>query len=460
MKNIWRAIRVILEIAIACIIFFLIATKTPLFERAIPWQNSDKENWSITTWTQYNNTIPEITIQTISWSISKPAEHNGIMKVYESNGNIVYVYDPTTSWYLVSNTWSDKTYLLDQKIYPSMQVIEVPVQQKSSCVAPRWEIIKDKNTVIAYKNLTANKDNVCLSEARTCNNWTLNGSYQYTHCNYILNGTLIQSDGTKIDITPWSSNNIQQLVSLDEYIKKRDSIPERYIQPVIIRDNTTPTLSQVKWQPMNNSNIPVRPVNRIDKLDQTTVRDSVSYNNYNTCNTPRWDRIEHGTFVYAYNIRQSSYSQQCISQKRACIDGKLSGSFQYKSCTVVEDPIGKITNTSGDIFYTNPKRPPITYSSQNYINPWNSNIITWSNNTYTNNNIQKTCTTPRWTTISHTSSIVTYRLPTSTDNSLCDREVRVCRNGVLHGSYTYQTCMEIPNNTRNRRRDWWNNLWN
>ena len=415
MKNLWRAIRLILEIAIACIIFFFIATKTPLFDRAIPWRNtttSVNQTWSTDTILSGNNTI----------STSK-----------NTSGTV---------WTTLSSWTSSEAQFWNT--VPSQHVIEQPVQEWIACRSPRWTSVQNNETIIAYKTTIANSENVCLSQTRTCNNGTLWWSYEYEYCNYEINGTITQHDGTKIETIAWASNSEQQRVNLNNYIKKKESIPDRYIQPTIVRDNSTPTLSDVKWQPMKNSTITIKPINSTDRLDQITIRDSIVSTYYNWCATPRWERVQHGNFIYAYMTSSSSIKQQCISEKRACVSGKLSGSFQYKSCEITDDPIGVVRNYNGDIV-------------QRWLTPLYGN--TTSQNHISINNTTG-CITPRWQTIPHTSTIVAYRLPTSTDNSLCDKEVRSCKNGVLHGSYTYQTCMELPQNTKKRRRDWWNNWWN
>ncbi len=436
MKNIWRAIRVILEIAIACIIFFFIITKTPLFERAIPDLDNNKVSTGTLIVDQYT-TRDKTSIITNSWILYTPTQFSGVTQIIESNGNIVYLYDDdaiskTTSWALIDTT-----------LYPASRVIEVPVQQANSCTTPRWEIINDKNTIIAYQSQRANNNNTCWAEIRICTNGKLSWSYTYSTCNYEINGTIIWADGTKIETISWSTNNSQQYIDLSKYIKQKESIPDKYIQPVIVRDNSTPTLSEVKSQSMNNSTIKEHTTYG-DSLDQTTVRDSPATTYYRSCITPRWEKVNHGDFIYAYNISQSSLLQQCISQKRSCIDGKLSWSFQYQSCKIIGERIGIVKDYYGNIVQRGLQNSN-TNNSQNYLSTTVEN---------------SSCTTPRWQEISHTSSVIAYRLPTSTDNSLCDKEVRVCRNWVLHGSYTYQTCMEKPNNTSWRNRNRWNNIWN
>lgn len=439
MKNIWRSIRIILEIAIACLIFFFIITKTPLFDRAIPWWNNNTNTGDTLSG---NTTSREETIITTTAGEKIISEYNsGVTKIIESNGNIVYLYN----WLSVSwNTFSTNTLtswnLLDSKIYTTQEVIEVPVEQWNSCRTPRGEIIGDKDSIVSYRTQIANNTNTCYAEIRICTDGKLWWSYQYKSCNYEVDGMIILADGTKIEIKKGASNSSQQLIDLSNYLKKRDSIPDRYIQPVIVRNDTTPTLSQVKSQSMKNSTIKIKKSYNTDNLNQTIIRDSSGNRYHNSCQTPRWERVQHGNFIYAYNISQSSKDQQCISQKRACIDGKLSGSFTYKSCEIIEDPIGVVRDYNGNIVQRGTHNNNIPGSnSQNYISTTTK---------------QSSCMTPRWQEIPHTSTIIAYRLPTSTDNSLCDKEIRSCRDGILHGSFTYQTCTEKPKNTNRRNRTW------
>jgi hypothetical protein len=55
------------------------------------------------------------------------------------------------------------------------------------------------------------------------------------------------------------------------------------------------------------------------------------------------------------------------------------------------------------------------------------------------------CLTPWGSTVANGGRITAYRLPTSTSNSLCDSETRVCRAWVLGWRYTYPSCNRPAN---------------
>ncbi len=431
MKLFLRILSIIIEVIVALAIFIMIVQKTPLFDRAIPGWSSWISTTQITTnETQKDaitqKTIPS-TIDTLSWTTK--------------NNN-------TT----LSSTKTD---------FASEIITDQPVTQWLSCKSPRWSVVTDGNSIIAYRTQRASSDNKCYSEIRTCQNGSLWGNFVYRTCDYIIDGQLIKSDGTREDIIAGASNSDQRLVDVSRFHKKVQSTPKEYIQPKPYKDSATLTTSQAKPQKMDNSKIIINQ-DLTDTLDQTTAQEDHSTRK-SSCRTPRWKTISHGSFVYAYNFPINTLGQQCSVQTRPCNDGVLWWSYRYESCrfnTENNAPQAIITSRPSTIYrwtlspyspYVRPigdaVRDTILRShkdSQTNTSAVGQNYIEISN-----------CLTPRWSTVPHGGRITAYRLPTETSNSLCDSETRICRSGVLWWRYTYPSCTTQSNTISSSSQETW-----
>lgn len=403
MKNLWRSIRILIEIAIACLIFFFIATKTPLFDRAITNPSQTRTGSDIS-----------------SWALT-----------------------PATSGWIITS-WTQYPILETPPISYTPIIKEIPIQgEHKECTSPRWTTIPHGTSIKAYKHKIATMHgNICQSQIRTCNNGHLEGSYRHEECFYAING-LVRTADNIIEQHKGANNEEQSLINLSEYIKKKHTTPREFTQPSITPNTTAPTLAEVKPHLMTNGKKPSSRLKK-DTLEQEKLKDNPNNRPYRSCRTPRGTRVEHGDFVYAYNSNKSSPHQQCISQVRSCINGELNGTFLYPSCEITSGWIGTVTNYQGEIVQRdiNEQHYPPSHNHQHTF--------------ITNNDSNWNCTTPRGTTIAHSSTIIAYRLPTSTDNSLCDQEIRTCKYGVLHGSFEYETCSEQKKNPpKPKRRQWW-----
>ena len=448
MKIFLRILSTIIEITIAVAIFVIIIQETPLFDRAIPWRNDTSDH---STWTQI--------LTNITWTTIKNT-------TYTNQNNT------TTSW--------TKIVTLSTTRY-SREIIDQPVILWNSCVTPQWQIIDDNQSIIAYFSPIANSKNECQSEIRVCKNGKISGSYTYQTCDYMIDGRITRTIGGKIvtvDYTNWASDRDQTFIDLADYLaaKKRK---EEYIQPSQEPDQTPLTIAQIRAQTMSNSDIKQPARDLTDTLDQTNIRD-IDTTTYQTCRTPRWTSIKNWSFVYAYDRSNSDIYNDCNIQKRACIDWKLSGSFQYKNCDLWSSQINNntaiITSTPSTIYQWTPLVAPP------YVRPFSESVLDTFKITYKKSDLPSTsistwwqnyiefadCTTPRWTSIKHHQRVIAYRLPSETANSLCNPEPRVCRDGILWWTYTYPSCTEVQptphqqnwlQTTAQKIGNWWRWLW-
>jgi len=414
MKVFLRIVSIIIEIIVAVAIFMMVVQKTPLFDRAIPGR-SDTSSSPITT-----------------------------------------IQDQNTS-----SSGSDEEKLSDLLAYEnkSETIIDQPVYSGKSCTSPWGTSISDNNSIIAYRSQRASSDNKCYSEIRTCQNGKLLGNFIYRTCDYIIDGQLIRSDGTREDIVAGASDSNQRLINLSKFYKKIQSTPKEYIQPQPYKDSATLTTTQAKPQKMDNSKI-ITNQDLTDTLDQTNAQEDHSIDK-NSCRTPRWKTITHGSFVYAYNHSNNTIWQQCISQKRSCDDGILWWTYRYESCTFNTN-----SNTPQAVIYS---QPSILYNGtlspySPYVRPIGDTVrdtlLRSHRNSGTSNAGQNyieisNCLTPWGSTVTNGGRITAYRLPTSTSNSLCDSETRVCRAWVLGWRYTYPSCTNQWHITSSSSQETW-----
>lgn len=126
-----------------------------------------------------------------------------------------------------------------------------------------------------------------------------------------------------------------------------------------------------------------------------------------SCTTPRGTKIANGSSVVAY----ASNSYPCYSQLRTCTNGKLAGSYQYKSC--------------------NNTQPGCHGDSCGY-NDDDCHDGTCGGNNYPN----KSCSLPWGGSIPHGAKIEAYQNPTAP----CYKQIRTCSNGKLSGNFGYASC--------------------
>lgn len=107
-----------------------------------------------------------------------------------------------------------------------------------------------------------------------------------------------------------------------------------------------------------------------------------------SCNLPWGGALASGASVTAYAQDSVAYGSLCTSSQRTCNNGVLSGTGAFKDCEVQQP---------------------------------------------------KTCTTPWGATVAHNASVPAYA---AAEAETCTPESRVCNNGTLSGTGTFQSCTQ------------------
>jgi hypothetical protein len=102
--------------------------------------------------------------------------------------------------------------------------------------------------------------------------------------------------------------------------------------------------------------------------------------------------VANGAFVTAYQSSSVAYGSQCLSEQRTCSNGSLSGSYANSSCSV-----GAAQSC--------------TFNDQ---------------------------------TISNGQSVTAYQASSVANGQTCTSQSRICSNGTLSGSYLNASCVIVP----------------
>lgn len=158
-------------------------------------------------------------------------------------------------------------------------------------------------------------------------------------------------------------------------------------------------------------------------------------NDYTTqCKTPWGTRISNGQYVVAYEGTRG-YNGTCNSERRYCQNGVLQGTYSYNYCTLYRP-------SSHIAYYQNPSysstttvyQPPISNPTKpGYVPSYPGTTISSAN---------KSCLTPRGSTVSNWAYVVAYQTPVVDGSSTCQYQRRSCINGYLAGTFLYQSCQK------------------
>ncbi len=437
MKRLWRSVRLIIELWVAFALFFVIVKNTPLFDRALPDRNPTPTQTSDTiTITGTMATGQDSSFSTI-WTVSIDTTTWWVWIVDTSDRKIVYM---PWLWPVVTNFSAD-TINTNSALATTIQPVERPLSVGRSCTTPWWMRLADGDATIAYKAVKVDTNNRCVAEIRSCRDGVLRWSYQHQACIWVTNGVIKLPDGTVVEVSPWATNDTQQLIDLSNYLAWREKYEyERTTQPS--HNNDTLTLTQARPQDMTNAGLVVPTWPRGDVLDQVTVRDP-RYIRQRSCRTPRWERIDHASYVYAFERETGRLWQHCTVQKRACINGDLSGTYRYETCTYLPGLPNPLALTSiPNVFNEGSRFTRAPYVTPFEQNLWNTSHL-WSLWWGTSTQPRTSCEVPRWGTVRHGFIITAYNNLTWSATNPCQRELRTCYDGELSGTFTHNMCRTI-----------------
>jgi hypothetical protein len=266
--------------------------------------------------------------------------------------------------------------------------------------------IKHNESITAYEKASVEYGESCQSEDRVCRDGSMDGSFEFLACevaapeNCSFNGQVVEHE-----------NSISAF---------------------------------------QNSSVPFGQscVSESRKCDNGALSGSFAYGRCNV-GAPHaclfnGMTITHKGSVRAYQNSSVPSGQTCMSEVRACDDGKLSGSYAYASCQVAA-PIACLFN--GQTIASGSSIAAFQTSSVPFGQQCMREARTCTNGKLNGSYAYASCNVGEpqsclfnGSTVAHGSSIVTYHNSTVPFGQACMSETRACNNGQLSGSYVYGRC--------------------
>src|SRR3989344_1158615 len=274
----------------------------------------------------------------------------------------------------------------------------------ASCPTPWGTTVTHGGYVTAYQTSSVAAGSSCVSQTRTCTNGQLSGSYTYASC----------TPAASLTCTPLTAETRTAVCPAGQ----TGSITQTRTSSCAV-GATAPT-----WSGWTNS-------------ASSCITPTAS------CPTPWGTTVTHGNYVIANLTSSVAYGSQCVSEQRTCTNGQLSGTYTHQNCTPATatcTPLSPQTQIAscpagqtGSITQTRTSSCAAGATSPT----WSG----WSNTATTcTTPVAQSCTAPWGATVASGASVTANLTSSVAYGSQCVSEQRICTNGQLSGTYTYQTC--------------------
>ncbi len=151
-----------------------------------------------------------------------------------------------------------------------------------------------------------------------------------------------------------------------------------------------------------------------------------------------------GDSITGYQTSTSQFGGFCTKESRVCTDGTLSGSFAFGSCTV-DQPASCLFN--GRTLAHGEVAVAFQSSSANFGATCTQENRTCDNGVLSGSYVFDSCSvnTPascslNGSTVSHGSSVIAFESANVNFGQVCNSQARSCSNGILSGSFSNSAC--------------------
>lgn len=276
------------------------------------------------------------------------------------------------------------------------------------------QIINHAESVIAYASSQVSFGGSCQSEVRSCQNGQLSGSFNQPACRVTpaadctINGDIVKHGSTA---TLYVSSSVP-------YGQKCQS-EQRTCNNGLLSGSATQASCQVENAP---------PAKNCILNGQT---------------------IASGSSVLTYQSSSVPFGKNCVSESRLCMDGVLSGSFSQESCSVLPAATcrfdGKIVDHGASVLaFKNSSSGSSNQKCESEQRTCNNGVLSGSF-VFSNCSVpQPQSCTLNGKTIASGSSITVFTQSSVPYGQVCQVEKRQCLDGVLSGSATHESCLVLP----------------
>lgn len=286
------------------------------------------------------------------------------------------------------------------------------VAAPANCAAPGGGTINHGTSGTFYAASTVPFGSSCVSQARTCSNGSLSGTYTATSCSVTPAASCTLPGG----------GTLAHGASADFY--QTATVPYGTACSTV-KQSRTCSNGSLSGSYTNASCATAAPAN---------------------CTAPGGATINHGSSDTFYAASTVPFGSSCSSETRACTNGVLSGSNTATSCSVTpaancSTPTGGTLNHGqSGIFYTE-SVVPFGSSCSGETRTCSNGVLSGSN---TKGSCAVTpaasCALPGGGSLAHDAAATFFETDSVPFGSSCVSQSRSCNDGALSGSYTHATC--------------------
>ncbi len=197
----------------------------------------------------------------------------------------------------------------EEKLEPGIHIIDDYVD----CMTPWGYKIEHGESVLAYQQLK-NTPNICNIERRFCWNGKLSGTYTQQWCSV--------NEDYSYEIS-WQANIVHHEEKPKWETKQNSDWSVTVVKKEIWTDFLFDRPSRTYTYDAYTNDNPI--VSETPEVDQTERV-------HRDCTTPRWEKVEHGQFIYAYRHANGFSDSRCEMQIRLCSMWKLKWSYTNPTC--------------------------------------------------------------------------------------------------------------------------------
>lgn len=208
----------------------------------------------------------------------------------------------------VSETWN---WYAVQKINKNKSEWPTIIDDYADCMTPRWYKIVHWDSILAYKQLD-NAPDICNIERRYCRNGKLSWTYTQQWCSENKNYTYKSR---------WEANVPQKQEEIKWWARQNPDW------------SVTVKNSEVWWSfVFDRPNKSSTEFWSGDNIREESEWIEQTKRPYRDCTAPRWEKISHGQYIYAYKHGNWFSDAPCEVQLRLCSMWELLWTYTESSC--------------------------------------------------------------------------------------------------------------------------------
>lgn len=316
--------------------------------------------------------------------------------------------------------------------------------------------VEHGKSVVAYISSSSPHNKECQKQLRVCDNGKLSGTYEYASCEKestpcLFNGKTI-AHGQRVKAAKNSSVNFGETCAYEDRVCMNGTLSGGYLyescnvgapKVCLFNGKAVPHEGTVKAYKTASVSYNEKCQEEVRKCINGALSGNYEYPSCAT-NVPRpcpfeGRMISHGDKVKAFKSATVKFNEKCDSiEERVCTDGTLSGSYAYGTCKVG----GPATCSFHGLTVPHGGQQTAFEMKTAAYGKCKSQVITCNNGAWSGQYREKSCVQDcelNGTVVKNSTSITVYKTNNVPYGAKCESQSRTCHNGVLSGSDSYQS---------------------